>query len=109
MSEASATPKRTWIVICDPEGKNPGTLAKAKSKVTGQNQGGMIVRITNGSNTEEVGRVGFIRSNSSNKRVSFKAMLDKMTTLAWEVADELEEQQKKIDKLLGTYDKGEVQ
>lgn len=103
MSEAQAPRGRKWIVICDPQGKNPGTIKKKASEVVGANQGGIVVRLTNGSQSEEVGRVGFIRSNSSNKRVSFKAMLDKMTTLAWEVADALEENQRKIDELLNTY------
>lgn len=104
-------PKRHWLVVCDPQGKNPGTIAKAKSKVTGQNEGGIIVRITNGDygTSHEVGRVGFIRSNSTNKRTGFKPMLDKMTSLAWEVADALEENQRKIDELLDTYKDGELQ
>jgi hypothetical protein len=101
--------KRKWIVVCDPVGRNPGTIAKAKSKVTGSNEGGMVVRLTNGIMTEEVGRVGFVRANTSNKRVGFKPMLDKMTALAWDVADALEENQKKIDELLATYNNGELQ
>lgn len=106
---APPEPKRQWIVICEVEGKNPGLVAKAKQKLTGTNDGGVIVRLgDNDGRTEEVARVGFIRRNTSNPDSDFKTALQGVLGLANDVAAVLNEQEQYLLDLLAKTKPGEM-
>jgi hypothetical protein len=58
-----------WTVICEPVEANPDD--------TGNNQGGLVVYLTNGDRRKEVSRVAYVRRNSKNPKTSFEKQLRK--------------------------------
>ena len=95
-----------WRVITKAEGKNPGPLpgrvkqaaqAVAATVRRGGNEpgvdnvGGIIVLITNGTTTQEVSRVAWVRRASENPEVPFKEQLDREIQKANEAAATLNE------------------
>jgi hypothetical protein len=84
-----------WTIICKPEGRNgaaaPEALAAAEpgEAVQGENQGGMVIYLADGSSRHEVSRVGFVRRNSKNPKVKFEDQLDKELAKAYKSAEML--------------------
>lgn len=83
-----------WKVIFEPQGKNPGRLTKLAGRITGvaddpdgQNVGGIVVLVTNGSTRQEVSRVAYVRSNSKNPDTSFNEQLSRETQKARDACD----------------------
>lgn len=65
-----------WAIVCEPQGKNPGTKPKGSSKTKGKNEGGVIVYLSDGGySKQEVARVGFERKNTINPDVMFEVQL----------------------------------
>lgn len=56
----------SWEISCRPEGKNQD----------GENKGGIVVYLVNGTAREEVGRVAFDRSESESPGRPFAEVLD---------------------------------
>jgi len=56
-----------WRVSCEPKEERRGS--------DGENIGGMVIYLTNGSEKEEFSRVAFARRNSKHKTSTFKSKL----------------------------------
>lgn len=78
-----------YQIVYKPEGKYAD---RPNDDGEGENRSCVIVRLTNGSHTEDVCRVGFARRNTKNPDVSFGDMLDRMIANARKAADLLNEQ-----------------
>jgi hypothetical protein len=59
-----------WTVSLRAGGGEPGSD-------TGNNQGGLVVYLTNGDRRKEVSRVAYVRRNSKNPKTSFEKQLRK--------------------------------
>jgi hypothetical protein len=70
-----------WKVVLEPKGANPDG--------EGRNTGGLVVSITDGTKTEELSRVAFVRRHSKNPTKTFKAQLKAEIEKAEEAAGAL--------------------
>lgn len=107
-----AKPDRVWVIVAEPQGKNPGsrsTAEKVKGKLTGKNEGGVILYLetfsNGGSNRQEVGRVAFDRSQAAHPDRSFKAALSEAVQIANDAAGVLNTQEEIIAELKDTFKK----
>lgn len=75
-----------YRIVCKPEDR--GSVGDDVEK----NISSMVVKLTNGSHTEEICRVGFARENSNNPDVPFKQQLNDALDRARVAADILNEQ-----------------
>lgn len=75
-----------WQIACKPEGKNPGPAPDdAEEGDQGTNMGGMIVYLVGPSGgRQELGRVGFVRANTSNPDQTFGDVLREFVETARE-------------------------
>lgn len=89
-----------WRVVLEPHGENPGRVAQVAGAVAsaagsdtqvGKNTGGLVIYVTNGASKDEVSRVGFIRRNTKNPRVTFEKQLDAELAKARKAAQKINE------------------
>lgn len=78
-----------YQIVYKPEGKYAD---RPNDDGEGENRSCVIVRLTNGTYTEDICRVGFARRNTKNPDVSFGEMLDRMITSARKAVVLLNEQ-----------------
>jgi hypothetical protein len=95
-----------WEVLCEPVGRNPGIVDKAKAAVgagsapSEDNVGGLVIYLTNGSSKQEVSRVAWIRRVSKNPDNKFEDQL----------ATEINKAKAAAEVLNGSFDdSGELQ
>ena len=72
-----------WKVVLEPRDENPD------EETGGQNVGGIVIFLDDGSDKREVSRVAYVRRNSKNPRVSFKKQLAAEVEKAQISADQL--------------------